>query len=137
MWSRPCARPGCGDTCSAIPVAGHGDLLASEELDSVVADLPGWQVATHQGAHPQFRVSLLQPAHDSPEGEVIDVAAEEVFHDTVLEVCAPPGQHRVESAQQVSECSMGCPMGQCPHLVLDGSYRLSRRIGVYTAVFPP
>ena len=123
MWSRRSSRPWCGDAGSSIPVAGHCDLLATEELDSLVADLPAGQMTTYQGAHIQFRVSLLQPTDDPPEGEMIDIA-EEVFHDAVLTICAPAPQRRVQAAQQVCERSMRCPAGKQSHFVLDRSQRL-------------
>jgi hypothetical protein len=52
--------------------------------------------------HVQSEVTLLQPAHDAPEREVIDIA-EGAFGHPVTEVGAPALQHRVQSAQQVCE----------------------------------
>src|SRR5699024_8115817 len=117
------------DAGSSVAVAGHWDLPGAEELDPLGADLPPGQMPTHEGAHVQLGVSLLQPADNPPEGEAVDIA-EEVFDDAVLEVGAPSSQRRGKAAEQVGECSMGCPAGQRPHLVPDGSQRLPCRVGV-------
>ena len=97
--------PWCGDSWSFVAVALYRDAPDSEELDPTVAYLPAGQVATYQGVHVEFGVSFLQPADDPPEREVVDIA-EGMFDDPVLEVHAPATQHRVETAQQVSQGSM-------------------------------
>jgi hypothetical protein len=110
-------------------VAHHGDLFGAEHLDVLGADLPTGKEAPDQGVHVQPDVSIAQPAHDPPEGVVIEVAEGARGH-AVAEVVAPAPQHRVEPAQQVCERSVFRSAGQGPHLVDDRRERLLRRVGV-------
>ena len=80
-------------------------------------------MATYQGVHIQSDVALSEPANDTPECEVVNIA-ERPCTNAVTVVCAPPPQHRIQLAQQVCKCSMPFPSREQPHLVLDGCERL-------------
>jgi hypothetical protein len=75
-------------------VAHHGDLFGAEHLDVLGADLPTGKEAPDQGVHVQPDVSIAQPAHDPPEGVVIEVAEGPRGH-AVAEVVAPAPQCRL------------------------------------------
>jgi len=63
-----------------------------------------------QGAPVEPRVPLAEPAHDPPEGEVIEIAERPEGH-AVAEVGAPAPQHRVEPEEQGGERAMLLPAG--------------------------
>ena len=77
-------------------------LPAAVELDPFGAYFPSGKMTPDEGAHVQFGVTFLQPAHDPPKREVIEVG-EEAFGYPVLKVGAPAPQHRVQPAQQVCQ----------------------------------
>jgi len=73
----PCcgwARPWCRDACGPVVVAHDGDRCGAKHLDVLGADLPTGKEAPYQGVHVQPQVPFAQPAHDPPEGAVIEVA---------------------------------------------------------------
>src|SRR5699024_7410203 len=118
-WSCRCGRcagPGREDLRSSIAVSGHRDLPRAKALDPAITDLPSGQVTTDQGVHVQPGMTLLQPAHDPPESEPIQVG-ERRLGNPVLKVGAPTPQRRVQPAQQASESAMRCPAGQTADLV--------------------
>ena len=73
---RGCWSPWCGDLRSSIPVARYRVLPAAIELDPFGAYFPTGNMTPDEGAHVQFGVTFLQPAHDPPEGEVIEIGEE-------------------------------------------------------------
>src|SRR6266508_5303520 len=81
-------RPWVRDFGAPVAVSLDGDAAGSEQVDSAVADLPVGEVATDHGACVQSCVSFAEPAVDTPEGVVFDVA-EGPFGHAVTEVVAP------------------------------------------------
>ena len=110
--------------------AGEGSLVSSSSMgsESWCPDSGNARRRT-RGVHVQSEVPLAEPADDSPEGEVVDVAEGPLRH-AVPEVRAPAPQDRIDAAQQVCERPMSCPVGELPHLTLDRGQRLLRRVGV-------
>ncbi len=117
---------GCG---APEPVALDGDRVGPEHLDPSVADPPSGEVAADQGVHVQSDVSLLQPADDPPEGEVVDVV-EGPRRDAVTEVVAPSPQRRVQPAEQVGERSMFRSASERSDLGRHREQALLGRVGV-------
>src|SRR5690606_37966326 len=104
-WYARCwcsVRPWCGDASSPVPVAVNCDSPGPEELCAAVANLPVGEKTAAYGSPVQSDVPLANPGYDPPEGVMVEVT-EYTLGNTMPEVVTPAPEHRVESAQEVSE----------------------------------